>query len=121
MHDCFGVSFGPEDVAFRGQGRTQLDVVVDLAVECDPHRRVLVRHRLVAKRRHVDDREPPEPEAHARIFADEDALVVGSAVLEAIAHRHDRLRAHRRTVERQFTADAAHRRIGIVRQRYPYR
>ncbi len=52
-------------VAARLQPRPQRGVVVDLAVEDDPDRAVLVRHRLVAAR-HVDDGQPAVGEPHRR-------------------------------------------------------
>src|SRR5215467_13078684 len=93
----------------RDETRTQRLEVIDLAVEGDDDRAVLVRHRLVAERRHVDDGEPAEPEANASIVADEQTFGVGAAMFQTISHRNDRLSAYGRAVERQFTANAAHR------------
>ena len=95
-------------MAVGNQSRPQCLEVVDLAVERDADGTVFVRHRLIAERRQVDDRETTEAEADAVVVADEDSLRVGSAMVETIAHRHDVLGADWRTVERQFTADAAH-------------
>ena len=87
---------------------TQRLEVVDLAVEGDPDRAVLIRHRLAGQRREIDDRQTPEAETGPLIVADEHALIVGTSMLEPIAHGDDRLGPHRRAIERQFTADAAH-------------
>ena len=53
---------------FATSSRPQLPVVVDLAVEDDRDRAVLVAHRLVRGRREVDDREPAvaEPDLAVR-------------------------------------------------------
>ena len=47
--------------------RALLEVVVDLAVERDPDRPVLVRHRLMAGRAQVDDAEPAMREHDASV------------------------------------------------------
>jgi hypothetical protein len=63
VDDHLGVGVvGLEDVAAGEQLLAQRQVVVDLAVEDDLDAAVLVRHRLVRRRREVDDREPPERE-----------------------------------------------------------
>ena len=46
--------------------RAQLAEVVDLAVEDEPERAVLVRHRLARRVGQVDDAEPPVPEGEGR-------------------------------------------------------
>ena len=54
-----------EPVAARDQLRAQLDVVEDLAVEGDPDRAVVIRHRLRAAGE-IDDREPRMGESGSR-------------------------------------------------------
>ena len=58
----------------------QLAVVVDLAVEDDPAGAVVRRHRLVARRRGVDDRQAPR--AQRDVVVRQHALAVGAAVGE---------------------------------------
>ena len=66
----------------------QLGEVVDLAVEDDPDRAVLVVNRLMAGRQ-IDDAQPPHPERHA--FFHPHALVVGAAMADDVAHpMHER-------------------------------
>ena len=66
VNDAFGVALGAELVPRPFQPPPQVAVVVDLAVEDDPNRFVLVSHRLVAAGQ-VDDREPPKAEGDARL------------------------------------------------------
>jgi hypothetical protein len=61
-------------------------VVVDLAVERDPDSAVLVAHRLLAAG-DVDNRQPPVRKARATV--DDQALAVGSAMRDHIAHPHE--------------------------------
>ena len=78
---------GAEDVAApRRAAGPELPVVVDLAVEDDPDRSVLVRHRLLAVLE-IDDAQPPHAEADA--LAEIDALVVGPAMHHRAAHGAD--------------------------------
>ena len=76
MHDHLGVRTGPKAVTLRLQLGDQGVEVVDLTVEGDPDRPVLVRERLLAGGE-VDDREPPVAEPH-----------VAAAAFDAGAYRH---------------------------------
>lgn len=109
VEDDLGIAPGDELVAARAQLLAQLPEVVDLAVEGHPVAARRVRHRLVARGREVDDREPPVAERRPRAagvrVGDVDALVVGSAVLDAREHRRDVLAI--RDADR--SADSAHR------------
>jgi hypothetical protein len=49
---------------------TDRRVVVDLPVEDEPQRAVLIRHRLHRQRAEVDDRQPPEGEADPAIVTE---------------------------------------------------
>ena len=81
---------GPERVpAERLQLGPDLRVVVDLAVEDEVDRAVLVRHRLHRRVGEVDDREPAEAEADAAVVVDPGVAAVGAAVDDLLAHRRD--------------------------------
>src|SRR3989454_7370969 len=88
MDEDLGVGLGGEPVAGREELLAELAVVVDLSVLDDPHRRVLVGHRLVAAL-DVDDRQPPHAESYA---VEMDAsFIVRSAVDHRPAHSLDKL------------------------------
>src|SRR3989442_14334782 len=61
MDDRLAVARRAEPMATRLEGRTELAIVVDLAVAHDPHGAGLVLERLRAAL-HVDDGEPAMPE-----------------------------------------------------------
>ena len=104
MNQSLGVAGGLEVMAARDQVRAQFLVVVDLAVEDDPHGTVLIGYRLVAGGE-VDDAEAPHADGAAAI--DVEALVVGTAMANLVAHR-----LHERTfgglIEQDETGDATH-------------
>ena len=64
VNDALGVARRAEAMAECFELRLQFAVVVDLAIECDPHRTVFIRERLMSARE-IDDREPPVPECRA--------------------------------------------------------
>src|SRR5262245_33528741 len=68
------VGDGSKAVSLRFEQWAQRTMVVDLSVENDPARTVLVRHRLVAARA-IDDREAPMPQRNACIV--EEPVAVG--------------------------------------------
>ena len=55
MRDDFGIRVGAKDMASTGQIVSQLEVVVDFAVERDPQPAIASRHGLPASRRQIDD------------------------------------------------------------------
>ena len=65
----------------------QRTVVVDLAVEDDLHRAVLVRHRLPPLGPQVDDREPPVRERNHAVVRRPGRAVIRPAVHHRVAHR----------------------------------
>ena len=83
VDDDFGVGVRAEDVAARDQVASQLAVVVDLAVEDELDRAVLVGHRLVRGGAEVDDAQPAEAEPGAPVGRHERSRVVGPAVRDA--------------------------------------
>jgi predicted component of type VI protein secretion system len=89
VDDDFGVGFGFEAMAERFKLAAQLLEVVDLTVVGQPDRARSVRHRFVAGRREVDDREAAVSKRHAVTagrLGDVDALVVGPAMLDSREH-----------------------------------
>ena len=78
VNDHLGVGLRREPMTLPLELDAQLAVVVDLAVEHEPNRAVLVRDRLVS-RLEIDDREPPETEAERDpvvVLLDVQSLVV---------------------------------------------
>ncbi len=84
VHDGFGVGPGAVPVAVRLELRAEVGVVVDLAVEDDLHRAVLVAERLRAGGK-IDDAEPPVSERGMAVGPG--AGAIRSAVREDVAHR----------------------------------
>jgi hypothetical protein len=72
------VARAAEAMAARGERALDRGPVVELAVGSHPHRLVLVRHRLMAARRQVDDREPALRERHAALVPQ--SVIVGTAM-----------------------------------------
>ena len=62
MNQCFGVRLRAESVSVAAQLLPKLRIVVDLTVEGHPDTVVLVRHRLLAGRRQIDDCQPTVPQ-----------------------------------------------------------
>src|ERR1700749_2625284 len=83
VDDDFGVGMGPEGVAKPRQLRRQRLKIVDLTIEDDAHRAVLVELRLVAGHE-IDDCEPAVPQAYPRHTME--TFAVGSAMNEDIGH-----------------------------------
>ena len=106
VRDHLGVGVGPEAVAVRDQLAADLGEVVDLAVEDDLHRSVLVADRLVAGRQ-IDDAQPPvaEPDGAVEIVA----AGIGPAVDHGVGHGDQSGAAHRvRRVEIEASCNSAH-------------
>ena len=70
-------------MAVRLQLAAEVRIVVDLAVEDDLDRTVLVPDRLIA-RLQVDDAQAPHRQANGTVG--EEALAIGAAVGERVAH-----------------------------------
>ena len=106
VQDRLGVAVGSERVATAFQLPPQRLEVVDLAVEHEPQRAVLVAHRLRGPRREVDDAEPPHPEPDRAV--DPDALVVRPAMAKGRGHAAKQILSRRGTVEMNRAGDATH-------------
>ena len=106
MDDRFRIGIGGETVPAGLQIRSELPIIVDLAVEDDPDRPILVRNRLMAAG-DVDDAEPAHPEAHGAVHVD--AFVVGTPVNDGLTHRPDDSRLDLLVpVVIELSGDAAH-------------
>src|SRR5262249_53418965 len=106
VDDALDVAPRPEAVAAALEAGAQHRVVVDLAVAHPRHAAALVADGLVAAR-HVDDREPPHPEAGLGV--DERAEIVRAAVHHDVAHGADALGARTVTArESQLSCDPTH-------------
>src|SRR5207237_7767705 len=106
VEDDLRVRAGAEVRAARPQLAAQLDVVVDLAVVGEPETAPGQAHGLIARRGRVDDGEPAVREADVAV--DPRPGPVGTAVLEARAHQHERSRVDRLARALPDSGDATH-------------
>src|SRR5258706_9255366 len=105
MNDGFRVAGGAEDMAMLLEIPAQLAIVVDLAVEHDPDRAVLVGDRLESIVE-VNDAQAAHADGHA--VAHVDALIVGAAMRDDTAHGADLVLANLPSVPANDACDAAH-------------
>src|SRR5687768_18302463 len=84
VDDRFRVAPGAITMSLRLERGPERRVVVDLAVEGDPHVAILICHRLFAGRAHVDDGEPPVRQTDRAI--DEQTAAIRTAMAQYIAH-----------------------------------
>ena len=105
VHDHLSVRLRTERMPTGAQLISKLDVVVDLAVEGDPDRPVLVRDRLAAAIQ-VDDREPADrhPERAARI----ESPLIWTAVEHRVRHPVQQIPVDGGAVEVILARDPAH-------------
>src|SRR6266404_7254128 len=92
------------------QTRTQLSMVVNLAVENQPDAIGATMHRLVASFRQIDDRQPAKAQTAASPVKDQLTRVIRPTVYHHVAHSLDE-RALDATFGRSVlpdSADAAH-------------
>lgn len=112
MDNRFGVATSPELVAFSGQLRSELLVVVNLAVEDDPHGAILVGDWLVTPDE-VNDGQAPH--AQADVSLEIEAVAVRAAVDHCPVHMLVQFRAHGLLrVGVYLTAYATHQRCTLV-------
>ena len=105
VDDRLRVRRGVEGMPTRLELAAELPEVVDLAVEDDPHRAVLVPDGL-APGLEVDDPQAPHPQAHPRTQMK--AVVVGAAMGDDPAHCAHLVQGDWAPVEAQRAGDAAH-------------
>ena len=94
----------------RGQDLAQFRIVVDRAVEYQGQTELLINHRLRSFVAQVDDGKASVPEPG--IGLDVAALAVRTASCQPVHHSMNARLVGRRTVEPDFTANAAHVRTG---------
>ncbi len=112
VDDGLAVGARVVDVAALLKTFAQLGMVVNLAVEDEPHARpVAAAHRLMAGGREVDDREAAEAETQTAAVEEFRAHVVRPAVRHPVAHLLDyaKLDAPLRRPVLPDSADAAHK------------
>ena len=112
MNDGLGVALGAEPMAVSHQLAMQFLVVVDLAVEDDPHGPVFVEHRLLSAFE-IDDAEAPHAERDTVL--DVNALLVGAAMHHHSTHRTDLVLEDGLVVPADDSSDAAHKIIEVRR------
>src|SRR5262249_26303794 len=106
MHDDFSVGFCAESVAARSQSIAQTLIVVNLAVENDPDRAVLIGKRLSAAAE-VDDTEPSMPKTSGALRINSES--VRSAMADDGGHSlDDRALDSPLFVKKKLSANAAH-------------
>src|SRR6266571_132945 len=87
MENGLGVTLGRERVSAGQEPAAELAIIVDLTVEDDDLRAILVEDRL-SPARQIDDAEPPHPEADGALHID--ALVVRPPMPDRVAHPPNR-------------------------------
>jgi hypothetical protein len=65
MHDALGIGVRPKAMSTRFEVRSQLAVVVDLAIEDDPNGFIFIGQRLMTGAQ-IDDRQPPKSQCRSR-------------------------------------------------------
>jgi len=105
VHDRFGVAVGVELVTELFQLRTEFEVVVDLAVEDDSRRAILVVNGLLAAFE-VDDGEAAHREADGTV--DVVSVFVRAAMTNRIAHAGQERFVNRLAVVSNQSNDATH-------------
>ncbi|KAF5031237.1 hypothetical protein DSECCO2_629830 [anaerobic digester metagenome] len=89
-----------------GEFLTKFAVVVDLAVEDDLERSVLVSHRLATLVGEIDDREAAMGEADRP--GEERSFAVGPAMSQPLCHRPDESRIRLLPVQGKLPGNTAH-------------
>src|SRR4051794_32116330 len=105
MNDGFRVARRPQRVTALQKHLSQLAIVVDLAVEHDPDRAILVADWLMTAV-DIDDAEASHAEADAGAHVD--AFFVGPAVDQHLTHRPDFAFEDRFAVEANDSSNTTH-------------
>jgi hypothetical protein len=106
VHDALGIRLRAIQVPKPLELAPQIAVVVDLAVEGNPGRLVLVGERLLAGGQ-IHDAQTAV--AKCRLLVDKDPFSVGTAMHDAVAHRHHALAiSGRQLTGRNDSYDSTH-------------
>jgi hypothetical protein len=104
----------PEAMSKLEQFRAQLREVVNLAVEDNPYRTVLVRHRLMPGRRQIQNGKAPAPEYNSQTFVRrrkvDDVAIVGSSMELSSRHPLDAFARAFESSTSNYSRDPAHQR-----------
>ena len=109
VNDSFSIAVGIELVAELFEFFAQLAIVVDLAVENNPCRAVLIMNRLLSVRE-IDDREPSHRQSHA--IAEIETVIVRTAMTNGLIHAREQLAINRSAVFVNYSCNATH---GLLR------
>ena len=106
MDDYFRVGIRPKLITLALQLRSQLSIIVNLAIEDYPNGFFCVRHRLMTAGQ-IDDGKPAESEANGAI--EKVALIIRPAMDNRLGHAPNRFRLDRLFLgEVKLAANAAH-------------
>ena len=110
MEDRFRISARSIDMAALFQSLAEACMIVNLAVENQPHAIGAAMHRLMARFGQIDDRQTSKAETASGFIKDEFARIVRSAVSHYIAHRSEQPRRDiaARCAVLPDSADSAH-------------
>ena len=106
----FGVARASEKVPSRTKIARNLAVVVDLSVVREPEPAIFARHRLVTRRRKVEDRQAAVTEDDGRV--DQEPCIVRAAVRECVGHLRDKVLCRgRQWLEIESSGYPTHKRL----------
>src|SRR5262245_46583580 len=105
VHDGLGIASGAQAVPPLNEHPAQLLVVINLAVEHNPDRSVLVADRLLTAPE-VDDAQPTHTQSDTG--AEVNTLFIGPAVHQHLAHPADFVFEHRLAVKANDSSNATH-------------
>ena len=109
VNDSFSVTVGIELVAELFELLAQFAIVVDLAVENNPRRAVLIMNRLLSVCE-IDDREPPHRQSHP--IAEIETVIVRTTMTNGLIHAREQLAVDRSAVFVNYACNATH---GLLR------
>jgi hypothetical protein len=84
MDDYLRIAIGPENVSAGFEIGTQLTEIVDLPIESNPDRSILIAHGLVRHSAEVDDRQPAMRQSNIPVYPH--PLPIGTTVGQGIRH-----------------------------------
>src|SRR6266852_3099357 len=111
MNDGFRVGTRMVNVAALFEAFTKTCMVVNLAVEDQPDAFRAAMHRLISRRRKIDDREPAKTKPTAFLVKEQRSFIVRPAMPHFVAHALDKRQANAPFARAVFpdSANATHR------------